>query len=307
MKARRVVRAAFSVALVAACVLFVRRLDGQRLSAALLSASLPLVLLAAAINLLQMGVRSLFLRALIAPLKQVGLLRLCRYNLAMFAANNLLPARAGELVRVELLRAREGVPPSASLAVALIEKIVDAMALLVLASPLAWLLPEVPRSVSRMLVVLGAAAPSALVAAWVLARFGEHRGGLVGRLSRGAAVLRRAKGLGAAFGWALLSHLVDAAMIVLCLAALDLRLPLAASLLILLAVTLALTLPSAPAGLGTLEMGAVSALRLLGVDDTRALAFALVYHAIQVVPVTLLGAMEALRQPQESQEQKTSR
>src|SRR5262249_18399342 len=99
---RRVVRVALLAALVVACVLFVRRLDGTRLAAALRSASLPVVLLAAATNFLQIGVRSLFLGALLAPLRQVGLWRLCRYNLAMFAANNLLPARAGELVRIEL-------------------------------------------------------------------------------------------------------------------------------------------------------------------------------------------------------------
>jgi uncharacterized membrane protein YbhN (UPF0104 family) len=289
MSLRRVASAAVLLALAVACVLFVRRLDAAKLVAALLSASVPVVLLAATLNLLKVGVRSLFLRALLAPLRQVGLARLCRYNLAMFATNNLLPARAGELVRIELLRAHEGVPPSASVAVALIEKVLDAIALLVLALPLPLLLPDLPRSVSRVLLVLGAAGPIALCACWALARWGEHATGFVGRLARGAAVVRRADRIGAAFGWALLSHLVDAAMIALCLAALDLRLPLAASPLILLAVTLALTLPSAPAGLGTLEAGAVAALHLLGVDDTRALAFALIYHAIQVVPVTLLG------------------
>jgi hypothetical protein len=101
--------------------------------------------------------------------------------------------------------------------------------------------------------------------------------------------MRRGRSLVAALGWSLVSHAVDAAAIAICLVALGLHLPPASPLLVLLAVTLVLALPSAPAGIGSLELGAVAALRLLGVDEARALAFALVYHAMQVVPVTLLG------------------
>ncbi|MCU1282218.1 MAG: hypothetical protein JWM53_5764, partial [bacterium] len=272
-----------------ACVLFVRRLDLSRLGAALASASLPLVALAAVVNLGQVGVRALFLRALLAPVRAVGVARLCRYNLALFAANNLLPARAGELVRIELLRSREGVPPSASLAVALVEKILDAIALLLLALPLPLLLPGLPRSASIAMWLLGAGGLIALAAAWALAQWGERASGWLGRFARGAAVMRRGRTFAAALGWSLVSHVVDAGAIAICLVALDLHLPPASPLLVLLAVTLVLALPSAPAGIGSLEIGAVAALRLLGVDEAHALAFALVYHAMQVVPVTVLG------------------
>ena len=281
---------AIALAVVAsACVLLARRLDLSRLGAALASASLPLVALAAAVNLGQVGVRGLFLRALLAPVRTVGLARLCRYNLALFAANNLLPARAGELVRIELLRSQEGVPPSASLAVALVEKVLDAIALLLLALPLPLLLPGLPRSAAIAMRLLGAGGLVALAAAWALARWGERARGWLGQLARGAAVMRRGRSLVAALGWSLVSHGVDAAAIAICLAALGLHLPPASPLLVLLAVTLVLALPSAPAGIGSLELGAVAALRLLGVDESRALAFALVYHAMQVVPVTVLG------------------
>ena len=273
----------------AAGVLFLRRLDLSQLGAALASASLPLVALATAVNLGQVGVRSLFLRALLAPVRAVRVARLCRYNLALFAANNLLPARAGELVRIELLRSREGVPPSASLAVALVEKLLDVIALLLLALPLPLLLPGLPRSAAMAMRLLGAGGLVALAAAWALARWGEGATGRLGQLARGAAVVRRGRSFAAALGWSLASHVVDAAGIAICLAALGLHLPPAAPLLVLVAVSLVLALPSAPAGIGSLEIGAVAALRLLGVDAPRALAFALVYHAMQVVPVTLLG------------------
>ena len=280
-------------AIAAACIFFVRRLDLARLGAALASASLPLVALAVAVNLAQVVVRSLFLRALLAPLRVVPLARLCRYNLAMFAANNILPARAGEWVRIELLRSREDVPRAAALAVALVEKVLDAIALLLLALPLPFLLPGLPRSAIAATWLLGAGGLIALAACWALARWGERASGRVGQLARGAAAIRRGRSFAGALGWSLASHAVDAVAIAICLAALQLRLPAATSLLVLLAVTLVLALPSAPAGMGSLEIGAVAALRLLGVDEARALAFALIYHAMQVVPVTVLGLNEA--------------
>jgi uncharacterized membrane protein YbhN (UPF0104 family) len=299
--AGRAARYVILTVIAAACVFFVRRLDVARLGSALASASLPLVALAAVVNLAQVGVRALFLRALLAPVRAVPLVRLCRYNLAMFAANNLLPARAGEWVRIELLRSNEDVPRAASLAVALVEKVLDAIALLLLALPLPFLLPGLPRSVVAAMSLLGAAGLIALSAAWALARWGERAGGRLGQLARGAAAIRRGRSFAAALGWSLASHATDAVAIVICLAALHLHVPAATSLLVLLAVTLVLALPSAPAGMGSLELGAVAALRLLGVDEARALAFALVYHAMQVVPVTVLGMYEVRRATRRAQ------
>jgi uncharacterized membrane protein YbhN (UPF0104 family) len=286
---RRAARAVTLAAIALLCVLFVRRLDVARLGAALASASLPLVALATAVNLAQLGVRALFLRALLSPVRAVGLGRLYRYNLALFAGNNLLPVRAGEWVRIELLRAHEAVPRSTALAVALVEKLLDAIALLILALPLPRLIPGLPRALGLAVQLLSAGGLVALAMTWALARRGAEAPGWWGRLARGALVVRRGRALATALAWALLSHAADALAIALCLAALHITLPAASSLLVLVSVTLVLALPAAPAGVGSLEVGAVAALHLLGVDDARALAFALVYHAMQVVPVTALG------------------
>jgi uncharacterized membrane protein YbhN (UPF0104 family) len=292
--ARRVGRLLTLAVMVVALVVMVRRLELRRLGTALASASLLWVALAAAVNLLQVGVRALFLRALLAPVRVVALLRLCRYNLALFAANNLLPARAGELVRIELLKTHEEVPRSTGLAVALVEKVLDAIALLLLALPLPLLLPGLPRSATVAVRLLGLGGVIALAVLWMLARHGERARGWLGRLARGAAAIGRGRAFVVALAWSLASHLVDIVAIAICFVALGLQLPLASSVWVLLGVTMVLALPTAPAGVGSLEVGAMAALRLLGVDEARALGFALVYHAMQVVPVTLLG-MAALR------------
>jgi uncharacterized membrane protein YbhN (UPF0104 family) len=68
------------------------------------------------------------------------------------------------------------------------------------------------------------------------------------------------------------------------------------SLLVLMAVNLALVVPFAPpANLGSLEVGATLALMESGVPKERALAFALVYHLLQVIPIGFAGLSLASR------------
>jgi len=122
----------------------------------------------------------------------------------------------------------------------------------------------------------------------VASRLGA-RGGLLERFAGGAQVARRPLLLGASLATSLAAWLTDAVEVALVLAAVGAHLPFAAALLVLLTLNLAITLPSTPAQIGAFEMGAIVALELLGVERERALAFALLYHVMQVVPVTLAG------------------
>jgi uncharacterized membrane protein YbhN (UPF0104 family) len=285
----RALRIAVVLTVAAACVGLVRRMDLHAMGVALLAASLPLVAAAAALNLVQVWQRSLALRAMLAPVHTASSWRLLRYTFAMYAGNNLFPGRAGELVRIYLLKTRENVPPSSTTAIALIEKLFDAVALLLLALPLPWLLPAMPRSVSAALLLLGAGGLVALTAMWLVARFGQHAEGRWGEFAHGAAVVRDPRLFAKTLGLLLSAHLTNAAMVALCMAAVGIHVAAAAPLLVLLGVAVLLAVPSTPSGIGALELGAVTALGLLGVANERALAFAVIYHMIQFVPVTLIG------------------
>ncbi len=285
----RALRIVAVLAVAAACVLLVRRIDLRAMGGALLAASLPLVAAAAALNLIQVWQRSLVLRTMLAPVRITGGWRLLRYTFAMYAGNNLFPGRAGELVRIYLLKTREDVPASSTAAIALVEKVLAVAALLLLALPLPWLLPEMPRRASTALLLLGVLGLAALTAAWLVARFGQRAGGRWGEFARGAAVVRKPGLFATALGLTLSAELTNAAMVALCMAAVGIHVTVAAPLLVLLGVAVLLAVPSTPSGIGALELGAVAALRLLGVADEQALAFAIIYHMIQLVPVTLIG------------------
>ena len=53
--------------------------------------------------------------------------------------------------------------------------------------------------------------------------------------------------------------------------------------------------PSTPAKVGALEVGALAALDLLHVASEPALAFALLYHAMQVLPLIVVGLVIELK------------
>jgi uncharacterized membrane protein YbhN (UPF0104 family) len=89
--------------------------------------------------------------------------------------------------------------------------------------------------------------------------------------------------------WSLASDLIDVAMIALCLAAVGLHLEIGVWLLVYLAVNLAIAVPLTPGQVGVLEAGAVLALASAGVGQSEALAFALIYHAVHIVPPALLA------------------
>ena len=69
----------------------------------------------------------------------------------------------------------------------------------------------------------------------------------------------------------------------------DIQLTVFQAFIVLLIVTILLTLPSTPGFVGAMEFGIKSGLMLFGVDENQALAFALVYHITQYLPVTIGG------------------
>jgi len=72
--------------------------------------------------------------------------------------------------------------------------------------------------------------------------------------------------------------------------AFGLEVPASAAWLILVANAFAITLPSGPAGIGVFEASIQAALIAYGVSASTALSYAVVLHAINFLPIILMGA-----------------
>jgi glycosyltransferase 2 family protein len=279
-------RLAITGCVVIGIVLMVRGLALRELANAISNARPWPVIAASAIAIAVYVFKAISWRIMLAPRFQLPLSRLVRYTVVAFAASAITPARAGEVVRVWMLKRRDGVDVATSIAVATSEKALDALSLLAVAAPLPWLLP-LPAWVGHGIWALSIiSAAVILVLVLVSARIPPHS--WAGRIV--TALERRPRQLLAVFGVLILGWLLDLVAVMLVMNALEISVPWAGALLVLFVINVAIALPSTPAQLGTLELGALIPLvDILHVAKEPAIAFALLYHATQILPTLVIG------------------
>jgi uncharacterized membrane protein YbhN (UPF0104 family) len=276
--------------LIAAAVAFfaVRSVDFGALGAALRSAAWGWVALALVCNLVANTVaRVRRWQALLQPIahrQRASFFDLARLFYAATALSNLLPARAGEAVRVVELSRRRGYPAGALIAAQLAEKGIEAISLGLLCGACAIL----PGANPGPLALAGALAVAAVA---LLVALPGSAPGVAGRFVQALRAVHAERSWVTSLFWSILSDATDLVLVGLCLRALGIDVPLPVWALILLSINLAILLPSTPGQIGVLEAGAVVALAASGVAAEPALAFALVYHAVHLVPSTALGAL----------------
>jgi uncharacterized protein (TIRG00374 family) len=226
---------------------------------------------------------------------------------AGYAANNVLPARLGELVRVGMLRDRSGLPLLQVLTVVFLERLLDGLALLLLLfiSTRAAAVPDTLAPAWRIAVILlGVASVAALFL--VIAP-----GGIVTTAAKLAAPLRPAardavveaamrlvngavylRGLGRTMEVSALSlgvWLCEAGMFVALLPAVGLAAQPATGLAAMALTNLGILLPSTPGFIGTFHYFCQQSLIARDVSPDHALTYALVVHLTFYVPITLWG------------------
>jgi glycosyltransferase 2 family protein len=223
--------------------------------------------------------------------------------------NVILPVRAGEAARIVVLHQETRTSRVEAVGTAVVERLYDVLALLLLVIAAAPFLPEVTW-LDRAAVLAGVLLAVVAIGAVVVARFGarpvrvvltplavlpvvtrEHVHIASERLVLGLGALHRPRLVLPAFALSVLSWLVLAVSNWLVLVAFDLGLGYAAGVLILVTTTLSLVIPSAPGGIGVFEAGGVVALRAYGIDDSTALSVTVVLHALNVFPYVVAGAV----------------
>ncbi|MFL5248394.1 MAG: lysylphosphatidylglycerol synthase transmembrane domain-containing protein [Myxococcales bacterium] len=215
------------------------------------------------------------------------------------AGSVVLPMRAGEAVRIELLARRTGLSRAVALGTVAIDHTVNGCVMFLLAATLPFFLP-VP---AWTRAVVWAAVPLILCLVFVMLRLAKdptaHPGASklrrsLNRLRGGLVGLRRPRSVAGAFASAIAAWTLEIATTAAALAAFHLPHGVAAAMAILFGVNLALAIPAPPANLGNFELGAGFALVALGGDKDAAAAFALGFHALQIVPVLVIGGISLL-------------
>lgn len=253
--------------------------------------------------------RALRWQCLIAPIHPVPLRRLSAYMLVGYLANNVLPARLGELVRSHYLGDREGISRSATLGTVVVERIVDTVVLVGIGA-VAILVLNV-RGVVVSAILVGVALAGLLVVALAVA-LAAHRlpgatrvaaflgrwprvKGVVLRLRDGLRVAALPRTIAAA---ALLSVAAWSCTVVAVLAvgqALGIQLTVGQGALLAAGTNLATAVPSGPGYLGTFEYAGQTIAAAFGFPAAKGLALALMIHVLTLAVSSLGGAAALVR------------
>jgi uncharacterized protein (TIRG00374 family) len=260
------------------------------------------------LNAILMGIKALRLRLLLAPRNAPGISCFLAL-LTSSAINNVVPLRGGDVARLWMLQRSAGVTKAAAVAVGVVERLIDIGALALLAVPASRIAPTQEWAFVASLVVL--AATVGLL--WTLRRlikasrqdgsragFSLRRSGwrsifssLRDRLADGVTVLESFASLATTIGLSVAAWICETVMVMTCAKAMGIDIPVPLAIVTLLGINLALALPSTPSNAGPFEAAIVVVLSVAGYSKPQALAFALIYHLIQVVPVTVSGLVVA--------------
>jgi uncharacterized membrane protein YbhN (UPF0104 family) len=287
----KLLRIASIVTVVVLLGFFVRNIEWHMLGHALRNAAIGPLLVSSALYFVCLFGKALSWRIMLEPDNVVPMGRLYRYTIAAFAASVLTPARAGELLRIWALKKRDGVPACDSAAAALGEKLLLAVTLLLVCAPVPWLLPGLPEWVTDAMLMAGSIAFGVLIALFVAVGRVDVResSSWFAKLIAGMHVVRDPKRMALVMFTLALTWIADLIAVTLVLSAVGIDIPIAGAMFILFTFNLAVAVPSTPGQIGTLQVGALAATSILRIPEEPALAFALLYQAMQIVPLLIVG------------------
>jgi uncharacterized protein (TIRG00374 family) len=230
-----------------------------------------------------------------------------------YMVNNILPLRAGEIVRVYVVARRWGRGFWTALATLVVERVLDSLVLILVLGVLIFLIP-VPatlRWAATILLALDVIAVTVLGLLAVAPAACERvlRGatrGWPGLAERGLPVFRRfvdgldgirtpAHALPLAL-WTIAVWLTPAAAAWVMFRAVHLDLPWIAAWTVLAFIGVGISIPAAPGYVGVFHYAAVLALEIFDVPRPAALSYALVFHASHILAITAAGWVFLLRE-----------
>jgi uncharacterized protein (TIRG00374 family) len=257
---------------------------------------------------------------LLGPIKKISTAKMFPITTIGYMGNNIYPARAGEVLRAVILKRKEGVPVSASLATIIVERIFDGVVMLAFVfvnlSELARV-TDVSLKVWRwkitiedlalwgsvaffgalIVFLLAAMFPQVTlnVGQWFVDRFLPERlrekvSGIMRKFLEGLASLRSPFNVLMVFFTSVVIWLLETAKYWFVMHAFDFEISFFALMLMNGIVNLATTLPAAPGYIGTFDAPGIAVLTAYGVDQATAAGYTLILHVALWLPITVLGA-----------------
>jgi uncharacterized protein (TIRG00374 family) len=305
----------WAIALVLAGVLLyysLRGIDWRQVWSILATTRLGYVVLMVLVSPISLFLRAVRWRVLLLSGGPVHVATAFWATCAGYFGNNFLPARAGELVRTMMVDAEARLGRTFVLTTALSERIVDAVALVLISSVVLLTLPVRPgwyNSAARpfaligMCGVLGIAILPKLERFWnhlldrtpVPERFRSKLKHILEQILYGLRAFHDAQRLLAFVGLTAVIWSIDAVGVILGARSLDLNLNLSMAFLLLTGLGLGSALPSTPGYVGIYQFVAVTVLTPFGFSRAAVIAYTLLLQAMQYMSTGIWGLFALLR------------
>jgi len=311
-KQKKILTQVLGIAISAGLVIFLfYKIDFSELAGALKGANYWWLLPNIILIMVTMVFRAYRWKHMILPIKNIPLPRLFSITMIGFMANNVLPFRLGEFVRAYSLSSKEEVSKSASLATIFVERIVfDLLALLaifglvLLISPLIFI-----EELKIGAIVTICTGMVGLLFAVYLSHRSDRNSHILKRLlgifpERFQPIVENtvskfATGLDFMRDWKHVFWVTFHTFVIWVVMGLSnyfvllafgwSDLPVAASFVILVVVSILIMVPASPGFIGVYHYGTVLSLGFYGISREQALSCALVMHATQFLVITLVG------------------
>ncbi len=305
MRGRRgvAIRAVVGIAIsIVAMVLALRAVDLEAAWQVIRTAAPPWLVAMLGFSALDVGLRGWRWQRLVAPVRHVPYPRMLSYELIGYLANNVLPARLGELVRSHYLGDREGLGMTRALGTVVVERVIDTTSVVLIAAVSILVLSV--RGVLVNAVLVGFAFAGVLVVGLAVLLVAHRLPGadrviamadrwptirsLAGRLRDGLAVASRPGTLAQALALTVGAWTMSVMAFAAGGQAIGVQLSLGQAALMSASVALATAIPSGPGYLGTFELAAVTVGRTIGIPPDSAFALGLIVH-LGILAVTTIG------------------
>ncbi len=264
---------------------------------------------ALALYFIGVGVRAARWHFLLRALKPIPTRALFPPVVIGYMANDILPARMGEIVRAYVLGRQENVSKAATLVTIVVERIFDGLTMLTFIVAGSFVLNFADAELTARLRLVGALFSAAIVALALfagmprrverLADFFIQRvpsealraraAALTHSLLAGLGVLRSPADSCAVYALSILAWLFETGMYVVIAWGFDIVLPLPVFLVACAFANLVTIAPSTPGYVGVFDAPVIYVLTTFGIEPNLATSYTLVLHAALILPVTLLG------------------
>lgn len=307
---KRAVRWLVTLGVLALLVVFARRVDWADTWSSMRRASLPLLALAAAVNIASLGVKGIRWWIFLRPVTRGSTPWLAvRATTAGAGLNNVLVANGGDAARIVFVARSTGLPSSTVLATLALERLFDAVGYVMLLVGSAIFLP-LPPDLARyrrpaevllvaMVIGLGVLASrgrqvapvaaegvvQATMPAGVLTRVRRY----FRRFGRSVAELSSGPRFAGALVLSLLAWGCQLACFALTARAAGAPLPLAGNMAALLAVNAGLLVRATPGNVGVFQLAYALVATQFGMSQETAVAVSLLIQSLQILPTTALG------------------